>query len=107
MYEKIYFLLGLVSVFMLSGLVRIQAQHVIPIYMDESRPIEERVKNALSLMTMEEKVALCHAQSKFSSKGVARLGIPELRMSDGPHGVCEEILWDSWNSANWTNDSCI
>jgi beta-glucosidase len=74
--------------------------------MDENHPLEERVKNALSLMTVEEKVALCHAQSKFSSKGVARLGIPEIWMSDGPHGVREEILWDSWNEAKWTNDSC-
>jgi beta-glucosidase len=74
--------------------------------MDENHPLEERVKNALSLMTLEEKVALCHAQSKFSSKGVARLGIPEVWMSDGPHGVREEILWDSWSEAKWSNDSC-
>ncbi len=82
------------------------AQPVKPIYLDETRPIEERVKNALSLMTLEEKVALCHAQSKFSSRGVARLGIPEVWMSDGPHGVREEILWDNWGEAKWTNDSC-
>ena len=65
-----------------------------------NNPLEERVKNALSLMTLEEKVAICHAQSKFSSKGVPRLGIPEVWMSDGPHGVREEILWDSWSEAN-------
>ncbi len=77
-----------------------------PVYLDDTKPIEQRVENALSLMTMEEKVALCHAQSKFSSKGVARLGIPEVWMSDGPHGVREEILWDSWSEAKWTSDSC-
>jgi beta-glucosidase len=27
-------------------------------------------------------------------------------MSDGPHGVRMEILWDSWGHAGWTNDSC-
>jgi beta-glucosidase len=84
----------------------INAQPLNPTYLDETRPIEDRVKNALSLMTLEEKVALCHAQSKFSSKGVARLGIPEVWMSDGPHGVRAEILWDSWGYAQWTNDSC-
>ena len=86
--------------------LQIVAQTMKPIYSDTSKPIEERVANALSLMTMEEKVALCHAQSKFSSHGVPRLGIPEIWMSDGPHGVREEILWDSWSNASWTNDSC-
>ena len=86
--------------------ISIKAQPLKPVYLDETRPIEERVKNALSMMTLEEKVALCHAQSKFSSKGVARLGIPEVWMSDGPHGVRAEILWDSWGYAQWTNDSC-
>ncbi len=77
-----------------------------PIYLDDKQPIEARVKDALSKMTLEEKVKLCTAQSKFSSHGVPRLGIPEIWMSDGPHGVRMEILWDSWGHAGWTNDSC-
>lgn len=77
-----------------------------PIYLDNNQPMELRVKDALSKMTLEEKVKLCTAQSKFSSHGVPRLGIPELWMSDGPHGVRMEILWDSWRHAGWTNDSC-
>lgn len=77
-----------------------------PVYLDNDQPIEKRIEDALSRMTLEEKVALCHAQSKFSSHGVPRLGIPEIWMSDGPHGVREEISWDSWSPAGWTNDSC-
>jgi len=82
------------------------AQNAGPVYLDPTKPLEQRVENALSLLTTEEKVALCHAQSKFSSKGVPRLGIPEVWMSDGPHGVREEIEWDSWGNAKFTNDSC-
>lgn len=84
-----------------------QTQAQTPIYLDSDQPLEARVEDALSRLTLEEKVALCHAQSKFSSKGVQRLGIPELWMSDGPHGIREEIDWDSWNAAKWTNDYCM
>lgn len=106
MYRKFYGIVGISMFLLFTGTNILKAQMVKQVYLDETRPIEERVQNALSLMTLEEKVALCHAQSKFSSKGVARLGIPEVWMSDGPHGVREEILWDSWGEAKWSNDSC-
>jgi beta-glucosidase len=70
-----------------------------------SKSIEAKIEAIISSLTLEEKVAMCHAQSKFSSPGVERLGIPELWMSDGPHGVRGEINWDNWGYANWTNDS--
>lgn len=76
-----------------------------PIYLDDNQSIEVRVQDALSRMTLEEKVRLSYAQSKFSSPGVPRLGIPELYWSDGPHGVRMEINWNDWSHANWTNDS--
>lgn len=67
--------------------------------------IEAKIDSIISILTLGEKVAMTHAQSKFSTKGVARLGIPEIWMSDGPHGVREEISWDSWENAGWTNDA--
>lgn len=78
-----------------------------PVYLDPGKPIEERVEDALGRLTLKEKIALIHAQSKFSSAGVPRLGIPEAWMTDGPHGIRPEVLWDEWDQAGWTNDSCV
>ena len=77
------------------------------VYLDPQAPVEERVKDALSRMTTHEKIKVLHAQSKFTSAGVPRLGIRQLNMDDGPHGVREELEWNTWNVAKWTNDYCV
>ena len=63
---------------------------------DKNNDIETMVEDLLSKMTLEEKVRLSYAQSKFSSPGVPRLGVPEVYTSDGPHGVRMEINWNDW-----------
>lgn len=78
-----------------------------PLYLDNSAPLEQRVKDALSRMTTHEKIKVIHAQSKFTSAGVPRLGLRQLNMSDGPHGVREELEWNTWKPAQWTNDSIV
>ena len=89
------------------ALTFVGATAVTPVYLDPSKPLEERVEDALQRMTLEEKVGVLHAQSKFCSRGVQRLGIPELWTTDGPHGIRPEVLWDEWEQAAWTNDSCV
>ena len=95
------------SVLLGLSLVALPVLAQTPVYLDDSKPVEERVEDALSRMTLEEKIAVTHAQSKFCSPGVARLGIPEFWMTDGPHGIRPEVLWDEWDQAGWTKDSCV
>ena len=95
----------LLTALVLIGAVASRAQQ--PAYLDETLPIEQRVDDALRRMTLDEKIAVIHAQSKFSSPGVKRLGLPDFWTDDGPHGVRPDVLWDEWEQAGQTNDSCV
>ena len=93
----------ILAVLLATTAMTVQAQT----YLDTNAPLEERVKDALSRMTTHEKIQILHAQSKFTSAGVPRLGIRQLNMDDGPHGVREELEWNTWNPAKWTNDYVV
>lgn len=68
---------------------------------DQDANIESKIDSLISQMTLEEKIGMIHASSSFTSGGVERLGIPELVMSDGPHGVRHE------HGRDWEVDSNI
>lgn len=100
MYKKIIGAVALMTILPLTAQRK-------AVYLDDTQKMEDRVEDALGRMTLEEKVAMIHAQSKFSSPGVQRLGIPDFWMTDGPHGIRPEVLWDEWEQAGWSNDSCV
>ena len=79
----------------------------LPVYLDNTKPVEQRIDDAIARMTLQEKIRIIHAQSKFSSAGVPRLGFPDFWTDDGPHGVRPDVLWDEWEQAGQTNDSCV
>jgi len=70
-------------------------------YQDSGVDVESQIDSLISLMTLEEKVNMIHASSSFTSGGVERLGIPELVMSDGPHGVRHE------HGRDWEKDKNV
>src|SRR5206468_195665 len=75
-----------------------------PLYLDPTQPPAARVEDLLGRMTFEEKISLLHADSKFTTAAIPRLGIPRRWLSDGPHGVREDIGPDTWTPAGRTDD---
>ncbi|MBT8302827.1 MAG: glycoside hydrolase family 3 C-terminal domain-containing protein [Bacteroidia bacterium] len=65
---------------------------------------DAEIDSIIAKMTLEEKSGMLHGTSMFNTAGVKRLGVPELKMADGPLGVREEISRDSWAPAGWDND---
>ena len=100
-------LISTIVIALMLATTTVSAQKTKPIYLDNNAPLEQRVEDALSRMTLHEKIQVIHAQSKFTSAGVPRLGIRQLNMDDGPHGVREELEWNTWSPAKWTNDSIV
>ena len=67
--------------------------------------VEDRINALIGRMTTGEKIGMIHSATKFTNSGVERLGIPKLHLSDGPHGVREEISADSWEPAGRDDDT--
>ncbi len=65
-------------------------------YQDASRPTPERVRDLLARMTPEEKVSMLAGSGWMESTGVPRLGIPVIKMADGPMGI-----------RKWTGSSAV
>lgn len=62
----------------------------------DSEKREHYITFIVNQLTLEEKTDMIHGAGFFKTKGVERLGIPPLTMSDGPMGVRNEFYNDKW-----------
>lgn len=62
------------------------------------------IASIVEQLTLEEKTDMIHGAGFFKTKGVERLGIPPLTMSDGPMGVRNEFYNDKWIPIGYSDD---
>lgn len=65
---------------------------------------DKKINRIIAQMTLEEKVEMLHSKTNMSSEGVPRLGIQDIKYTDGPFGIREEN-GDGFRSLGWTLDS--
>lgn len=66
--------------------------------------IKKRAEELMEKLTLDEKIGMIHGAQLFQTAGVERLGIPPLKMSDGPMGVRQEFEPDRWNTIGHSDD---
>ena len=65
---------------------------------------DKKINEIIAQMTLEEKVEMLHSKTNMSSEGVPRLGIQDIKYTDGPFGIREEN-GDGFRPLGWTLDS--
>ena len=70
----------------------------------EMKNYERQINEIVEKLTLEEKISMIHGCGFFRTKAVERLGIPELKMSDGPMGVRQEFPDDNWEPMGYSDD---
>jgi beta-glucosidase len=78
-----------IIIFLASTFAFAQSQNspAVPPYKNAALPVEQRVQDLLGRMTLEEKVAMLSGADWMQSVPNERLGIPSIKMSDGPLGI--------------------
>ena len=72
--------------------------------MTKNVEIEKKIEDLVSQLTLDEKIGMIHGAGLFRTKGVERLGIPEVTMSDGPMGVRNEFENAHWMAVGNNDD---
>ena len=70
----------------------------------KNQKMRKRAEEIVKKLTLDEKAGMIHGAQLFQTAGVERLGIPPLKMSDGPMGVRQEFYPSSWKAVGNSDD---
>ncbi len=65
---------------------------------------DKQIDGIIEQMTLEEKVEMLHGKTMFTSAGIERLDIADMKYADGPFGIREELQPNSWAPLGLEND---
>jgi beta-glucosidase len=70
---------------------------------------DEKIESLIGQMTLEEKVSLCSGADAWHTRAIERLGIPAIRVTDGPHGVRRPHEDDSgsWPATSFPTNAAL
>ena len=71
---------------------------------EKQKILRKRAVDIVAKLSLDEKIGMVHGAELFSTKGVERMGIPPLRMSDGPMGVRQEFQPTTWQTLGLSDD---
>ncbi len=74
-------------ILLIASILLLSFQSFSQVYKDSTKPAEERAKSLLEEMTLEEKIDYIGGVDAFYIRGNERLGLPKIKMSDGPVGA--------------------
>ncbi len=74
----------------------------IPVYRDRGKSTEQRVDDIIRLMTLDEKAGFLAGRDMWHFKGIERLGIPPMQVTDCGHGVTVILDEDGQAAGNAT-----
>jgi beta-glucosidase len=80
-------LLGVGAVALARPRTPAQEEPAQALYKATKQPVEKRVEDLLGRMTVEEKVSLLSGANWMDTVAIPRLGIPSIKMADGPAGI--------------------
>ena len=71
---------------------------------ENMKKLRAQADELVQKLTLDEKIGMVHGAQLFQTKGVDRLGIPPLKMSDGPMGVRQEFQPSTWQTVGLSDD---
>ncbi len=95
-------ILAFVLAILFAGVALGRSQDAVPstaAYKNTKLPVDERVRDLLDRMTLDEKVSILSGATWMETVAIPRLGIPPIKMADGPMGI------RSWHGPSATTNT--